>query len=196
MKKEKPTYYTTAQEFRAWLDKNHQSEKELWVGFYKKATDIPSITWSESVDQALCYGWIDGIRKKVDEKSYKIRFTPRKPNSIWSAVNLAKMKELEAKGLLQAAGIAIFEKRDEKKAKLYSYEQRKKATLPPEYLEQIKSNGKAWDFFENLAPSYKKNSVFWVVNAKREETRLRRLKILIESSEQGLKIPPFRRAKK
>lgn len=188
-----PRFFATPEDFRAWLHENHADQTELWVGYYKKATGIPSITWPNSVDQALCYGWIDGLRKRIDDKSYKIRFTPRKVNSIWSAVNLAKMKELKEKDLLQPAGIAIFEKR--KKEKVYSYEQTKASELAPTFIEKLKAKEKAWAFFDKLAPSYKKASIHWVMSAKKEETRLRRFKILLESSEQGLKIPPIRRSK-
>ena len=190
-----PTFFPTPEDFRTWLHTHHKTQTELWVGFYKKATGIATITWSESVDQALCYGWIDGIRKKVDDKSYKIRFTPRRVNSHWSAVNLAKMKELEKKGLLQAAGIAIFEKRKVAKEKRYSYEENNITELSPVFIKELKTNEKAWAFYDNLAPSDKKATIHWVMSAKKEETRLRRFKTLVESSEQGLKIPPIRRSK-
>ena len=190
---EEATFFKNQEEFRAWLHKNHQSKTSLWVGYFKKHTKLPSMTWSESVDQAICYGWIDGIRKKVNEERYKIRFTPRKTSSHWSAVNLKKIKELTEKNLMQPAGISIFEKRKESNEKNYAYENQSKATLPSHYLEQIKANAKAWAFFENLAPSYKKQSIWWVVSAKQEKTRLKRLNVLIESSEAGLKIPQMRK---
>lgn len=187
-----PIFFPTPEDFRKWLHKNHDKEEVLWVGYYKKATKIPSMTWPQSVEQALCYGWIDGLRKSIDEKSYKIRFTPRRPKSHWSQVNLKMVDELIKNGKMQAAGLAAYEKRDLTKEKLFSYE-RETAQLKEEYIDQIKSNPKAWDFFKDLAPGYKKQTVHWVMQAKREETRQRRLKILIESSAEGKKIPQLRR---
>ena len=189
-----PTFFKKPSEFRKWLDKNHDREKELWVGFYKKASKIPSITWPESVDEALCYGWIDGIRKSIDDVSYKIRFTPRRPTSIWSAVNIERMEELKSLGLVKAPGLAAFDERQVERSKIYTYE-RANVVLDQEYEKKIKANKKAWAFFEALAPSYKKNSIHWVMSAKKEETRLRRLEILIKSSEEGQKIPQLRKKK-
>ena len=163
------------------------------MGYYKKSTKKPSITWPESVDQALCYGWIDGLRKSIDEESYKIRFTPRKPTSNWSAVNIDRIEFLTKEGLMKPAGIEAWNKRLENKSKVYSYEQQKKAKLLPEYEAQIKANPEAWEFFSNLAPSYKAQTIHWIMSAKREETRQKRLDITIESSAQGLKIPQIRR---
>ncbi len=178
--------------FRAWLKDNHASQKELWVGYYKKATKKASMTWSESVDQAICYGWIDGLRKSIDEESYKIRFTPRRPTSFWSTVNIKKIEELTAKDLMQPAGIRAWEKRKEKKSKIYAYEQLT-ASLLPAYEAEVKKNEKAWAFFSNLPPGYKKQTIWWVMSAKRSATQLRRLAVLIESSEAGLKIPQLRK---
>ena len=194
-KDESPTFFSTQSDFREWMKKNHNLEKELWVGYYKKATKIQSITWPESVDEGLCFGWIDGIRKSIDEKSYKIRFTPRKSTSIWSAVNIKRIQQLMEVGLVMPEGLAAYERRRENKSEVYSYEQRK-ADLPAEYQKLIKKNKKAWEFWNKLAPSYKKATTWWVVSAKKEETRLRRLNILIESAEQGLKVPPLRRTGK
>ncbi|MCR9289706.1 MAG: YdeI/OmpD-associated family protein [Bacteroidetes bacterium] len=185
-------FFATPTDFKKWLHENHNKASELWVGYYKKATKIPSMTWSESVDQALCYGWIDGIRKSVDEKSYKIRFTPRRPTSTWSAVNIQKIKELTEKGLMQPTGILAWEKRKERKSEIYAYEQ-KKLKLDEKYEAIIRGNEKAWVYFESLSPYYKKASVWYVMSAKREETRMKRLNILIESSEQGVKLPNMRR---
>lgn len=187
-----PKYFAKPEEFRKWLHENHEKATELWVGFYKKATKIPTITWSESVDQALCYGWIDGIRKSVDDKSYKIRFTPRRPTSIWSAVNVKKIEELTKGGLMEPAGLAAWERRKAKKSEIYAYEQ-KEPKLSAEYEAIMKKNEKAWLFFEGLSPYYKKASVWFVMSAKREATRQKRLNILLESSEAGLKIPHLRR---
>ena len=150
------------------------------------------MSWSESVDQALCFGWIDGIRKSIDDKSYTIRFTPRRPNSIWSAVNLKKMKELLEYDLVHPAGIAAFDKRTVEKSIVYAYE-RENVSLDEAYLEQIKANQQAWTYFEKLPPYAKKTSIWWVMQAKKEETRLRRLGILIQSCEEGKKIPNLRR---
>ena len=180
-------FFATPAEFRQWLAQNHDQLTEQWVGFYKKATKKPSITWSESVDQALCYGWIDGLRKKIDDESYKIRFTPRRRNSIWSAVNLKKMKELIEQDLMEAPGLAIYEKRDPAKEQPYSYE-RKATTFPDRHLQVFQAEEKAWAFFSNAAPSYQRQMVFWVTSAKKEETQLRRLQKLIEYSEAGKKV--------
>jgi uncharacterized protein YdeI (YjbR/CyaY-like superfamily) len=188
-----PTFFEQPSAFRKWLAQNHATQKELWVGYYKKHTKKLTMTWSESVDQALCYGWIDGIRKKIDEEAYMIRFTPRKPTSFWSAVNIKKIEELTQKGLMQPSGIAAWERRKDSKSKVYSYEQDKISILKPEYLNQIKANKKAFTFFENLAPGYKKHTIWWVMSAKREATQIKRLTILIESAEQGLKIPHLRK---
>ncbi len=191
----KPKFFASQSEFWEWLKKNHKTVDELWVGYYKKATGKPSMTWSESVDQAICFGWIDGLRKSIDEESYKIRFTPRKPTSHWSAVNIKKVEKLTQLGLMMPAGIEAFKKRDEKRSKQASYEQ-KNVILSPQYEMKIKANQKAWTFFKMLAPSYKKATIHWVMSAKKEETRLRRLAILIHSSEEGQKVPPLRLNKK
>lgn len=189
--KEKPVFFASPSKLRAWFEKNHELKTELWVGYYKKATKIPSVDWSQSVDEALCFGWIDGIRKKIDEQSYKIRFTPRNPKSHWSAVNLAKIKTLRKQGLMQPAGLAVYEKRDDKRSKGASYEQQS-VRLDPKYERKIRENKKAWPFYVKLAASYKRASIHWVMSAKREETRLRRLGILIQSCEEEQKIPPLR----
>lgn len=186
-----PIFFSTPEDFRKWLEKHHEKEELLWVGYYKKATGIPSMTWSESVDQALCFGWIDGLRKSVDNKRYKIRFTPRRPTSNWSAVNIKKMEALTKAGLMRPEGLAAYAKRKAEKSKIYSYEQ-DEVVLDPAYKSKIKAHPKAWQYFDQLAPSYKKASIRWVMSAKREETRLRRLRILIESSEGQQKIPQLR----
>jgi len=186
-------FFKNQSEFRKWLKANHNNAEELWVGYHKKSTGFPSMTWSESVDQALCFGWIDGIRKSIDDKSYKIRFTPRKPTSIWSAVNIKKVEELTKAGKMQPAGIKAFDRRSDKNSIRYSFEQRN-INLSKEYLSKLKTNKKACEFFESLAPSYKKLSVWWVMSAKKEETRQKRLDILINSSAEGKKIPVLERA--
>jgi len=186
------TYFVSSADFRQWFEKNYEQATELWVGFYKKGSGKPSITWPEAVDQALCFGWIDGIRKSVDDSSYTIRFTPRKARSIWSAVNIRKIKELTELGLMKPAGLDIFEKRDEKNANLYSFEQ-ESMNLGEVYEKIFRENEKAWSFFQTQVPSYKKPAIWWVISAKQEVTRLSRLKTLIKDSEAGIKIAPLRR---
>lgn len=187
-----PTFFPTPNNFRKWLLENHQTEPELWVGFYKKATGKPSITWPESVDQALCFGWIDGIRKKIDEEAYQVRFTPRKPKSHWSHVNIKRIEELKKEKLVMPAGLEAYSKRDPENTGKASFEQ-KKVTLSDAFEKRLKANKKAWDFLYNqLAPSYRKQSIHWVMSAKREETREKRLITLIECSEKGEKIPPLK----
>jgi uncharacterized protein YdeI (YjbR/CyaY-like superfamily) len=175
-------FFKIQEEFRQWLKENHHTEKELLVGFYKVGTKKPSMTWSESVDQALCFGWIDGVRKSIDEESYSIRFTPRKPTSIWSAVNIKKMEELTKAGLMTVAGQKAFELRKEEKSAIYSHE-KGLATLDPEMEKQFKANPKAWDFFGKQAPSYRKVILHWIMSAKQEKTRLSRLEKTIKESE-------------
>ncbi len=176
-------FFKNQEEFSDWL-KEHPEASEVWVGHFKKSTGRASLTWPASVDVALCFGWIDGIRKAIDEQSYKIRFTPRKITSVWSAVNVKKVKALIQLGKMKPAGMHVFNKRTNKQG--YSSEDRN-VQLAREYEDQIKANQQAWAFFIHLAPSYKRDSIWWVMSAKREETRLRRLGILIASSEAGLK---------
>jgi uncharacterized protein YdeI (YjbR/CyaY-like superfamily) len=182
----KPTFFKTPRDFRDWLEKNHKTARELWVGFHKKGTGKPSITWPESVDQALSFGWIDGIRKSVDEGAYMIRFTPRRPTSKWSAVNVKRIAELSEQGLMQPAGRAAFEGRDLTKAP-YSYEPRT-GELDPAFEKRFKANRKAWTFFNAQAPYYRRTLCWWVMSAKQEETRLRRLERLIEASANGKRV--------
>ncbi len=189
----KPTFFATPSAFRIWLEEHHETAQELWVGFYKTSSGKPSITWPEAVDQALCFGWIDGVRKGIDDASYTIRFTPRKPHSIWSAVNVKRAQELTHLGLMRPAGLKAFEERDQKKSGLYSYEQRKSSQFDPAYEKQFKANKKAWDFFQSKPPSYQQPAIWWVMSAKQEETRLKRLARLIEDSEHGRTIPPLTR---
>ncbi|MGL1922515.1 MAG: YdeI/OmpD-associated family protein [Hyphomicrobiales bacterium] len=184
-------FFTNQDEFSEWLDENAKTT-EIWVGYFKKSTGRASLTWSESVDVALCFGWIDGIRKTIDDQSYKIRFTPRKKNSVWSEVNVNKVKTLIPLGKMKPAGMELFNNRSDTHG--YSADQRN-VPLSAEYEEKIKANQPAWLFLTNLAPSYKRDSIWWVMSAKREETRLKRLDILISSSESGLKIPMFRKKK-
>jgi uncharacterized protein YdeI (YjbR/CyaY-like superfamily) len=192
----KPVFFASSQIFHAWLEKHHQETPELWVGFHKKASGKPSITWPEAVDQALCFGWIDGVRKSVDETSYAIRFTPRKAGSTWSAINIKRVRALTKSGNMQPAGLKAFEHLKSEKSAIYSYEQRKTARLEATHEEQFRSNKKAWDFFQAQAPWYRRTAAFWVVSAKKEETRLKRLQKLIEDSAQQRIIPPLTRPTK
>jgi uncharacterized protein YdeI (YjbR/CyaY-like superfamily) len=181
-----PTFFPNQSDFRKWLKQNHKKETELLVGFYKIGRGKPSMTWPQSVDEALCFGWIDGVRKSIDRESYCIRFTPRKSTSIWSAVNIKKVEELTKKGLMQPAGLVSFEKRKEGKSGIYSYE--KEATkLAETYEKKFKANKKAWAFFTSLAPSYQKLGIHRVMDAKQEKTQLSRLEKLITESEAGRK---------
>lgn len=186
-------YFKTQADLRKWFIKNHLKEKEMILGYYKKATKKPSVDWSESVDEAICFGWIDGIRRKIDEERYCIRFTPRQKKSHWSAVNLKKIKKLKKEKLMYPAGIEAFKRMDPNNAEKFSYEQKNESLLSKDFETKIKANKKAWVFFESLAPGYKKHTIHWLMSAKQEATRLRRLKILIESSEAGLKIPHLRK---
>lgn len=180
----RPTFFETPAVFRKWLEANHETAAELLVGYYKKDTGRPSITWPESVDQALCFGWIDGIRRSLSSEAYTIRFTPRRQTSTWSEVNTRRMKELIAAGLVKPAGLAAFEARKAHRSGIYASEQRDEA-LPEQYARVFRRNQPAWDFFQSLRPSYRKVMTWWVVSAKQEETRLRRLERLIAESARG-----------
>lgn len=180
----KPTFFKTPQDFRAWLEKHHETERELLVGFYKVDSGRPSITWPQSVDEALCFGWIDGVRKRVNDEAYTIRFTPRKPTSIWSAVNIKRMGELAAEGRVRPLGAAAFARCDAKKSAIYSYE-REAATLEGELLARFKADKKAWAFYEAQPPGYKRLMAHRVTSAKKPETRDRRLAQLIACSRRG-----------
>ena len=178
-----PTFFAKQSGFRNWLNKNHKKETELIVGFYKVNSGKPSMTWPQSVDEALCFGWIDGVRTSIDKDSYQIRFTPRKPTSIWSAINIKKVEALTKQGLMQPAGLASFEKRKEERSKVYAFEN-EEMNFTAEFEKIFKANKKAWVYFQSLAASYKKISKHWVMSAKQETTRLKRLNQLIEESEQ------------
>ena len=183
----KLTYFPTPRDFRKWLEKRHDTEQELLVGFYKKGSGKPSITWPESVKEALCFGWIDGIRRNVDEESYSIRFTPRKRTSIWSAINIKYANELIEQGLMRPSGLAAFAARRENKSGIYSYEQRS-ASIPEPYLSKFKKHKAAFQFFESQPVGYRKQMSWWVVSAKQEETRLKRLEKLITESAAGRRL--------
>jgi uncharacterized protein YdeI (YjbR/CyaY-like superfamily) len=184
----KPRFFATPDEFRAWLEENHESESEVVVGFYKKSTGRPSLTWTESVREALCFGWIDGVRRRIDDDSYSIRFTPRRRGSNWSVVNVRHVEELTRAGRMHSVGIEAFEARTPEKTGVYTYENRHEAKLSPEHEEQFQANEKAWGFFQAQPPGYRQTAIFWVVSAKREETRARRLATLIDDSAHDRRI--------
>ncbi|CAN5666485.1 YdeI/OmpD-associated family protein [soil metagenome] len=183
----KPKFFPTQEDFRRWLEENHMSETELIVGFYKVGSGKTSMSWSEAVDQAICFGWIDGVRRKVNEESYSNRFTPRRPNSNWSAVNIEKVRVLTEKDLMKPAGIAAFEKREEKKPRVYVYENELKQ-FSEEFEKQFKKHVKSWEFFEKQANWYKKQMISWVMTAKQEATRKKRLEKLISESAKEKRI--------
>jgi uncharacterized protein YdeI (YjbR/CyaY-like superfamily) len=179
----KPQFFPTLADWHDWLKENHAHEQELWVGFYKRDSGRPSITWPESVDGALCFGWIDGVRKSIDAVSYKIRFTPRQPRSNWSAINIKRVTDLSTMGLMHSAGLAAYEKRQPERSAIYAYEQRKTAKLPAEYEKRFREREKAWKFFQSQPPWYRRTSIYRVISAKKEETKLKRLDALIDDSE-------------
>jgi len=183
----KPRFFATPAGFRRWLEKNHARSRELWVGFHKRGTGRASITWPESVDQALCFGWIDGVRYRIDEVSYRIRFSPRQPKSVWSNVNVKRVAALKKLGLMTAAGLAAFAKADPKKSGIYAYE-RSHAKLGAAYEKTFKANKKAWTFFRAQAPWYQRTLTYFVVSAKREETRQKRLATLIVACQAGRRL--------
>jgi uncharacterized protein YdeI (YjbR/CyaY-like superfamily) len=188
-------HFKSREDFRGWLEKHHASQPELWVGYYKKHTGRASITWPESVDEALCFGWIDGLRKSIDDVSFTIRFTPRRPNSIWSAVNTRRAKSLIESGAMQPAGLAAFKKRKDNRSGVYSFEQRS-VDLDPKYAGILRRNAAAWKFYQKQPASYRKAANWWVVSAKQEATRLSRLNRLIAHSAAGEHIPQFSRWRK
>jgi len=189
------TFFETPAAFRAWLQRHHDDVDVLWVGFYKKATGRPSIDWPESVDEALCFGWIDGLRKSIDDESYRIRFTPRRPGSIWSDRNIQRVAELTRLDRMEAPGIAAYERRSEEKSRRYSFEQAGVA-LAAEMEAEFRRHDEAWAFFQSEPAGYRKNSTWWVIQAKRPETRARRLATLIRHSAAGERIPQLRRPTK
>lgn len=187
-----PTFFATPADFRDWLDANHQTAPELIVGFYKKGTGRPSITWPESVDEALCVGWIDGVRRSVDDEAYQIRFTPRKPRSTWSTVNIKRVEELTREGRMRPAGLAAFQARTAANSEIYAYEQKEEAALDPAAEARFRADATAWAFFESQPPYYRRTAMHWVTSAKKAETREKRLATLIEDSANGLRIAQLR----
>jgi uncharacterized protein YdeI (YjbR/CyaY-like superfamily) len=186
----KPTFFKDLAAFRAWLAQHHAQEHELLVGFYHVGSGKGGLTYPDARDEALCFGWIDGIRKNHDANSYTIRFTPRNPDSIWSRVNLGRITALTDAGRMRPAGLRVFEARDPKKAELYSFENPHR-DLDAAATRTFKANRKAWAWFAAQAPSYRRPAVWWVMAAKREQTRAKRLTVLIASAARGEKAPPF-----
>ncbi len=182
------TFFPTPAAFRRWLRKHHKTENALLVGFYRKASGRPSITWPESVDEALCFGWIDGIRRRIDAESYSIRFTPRRPLSTWSAINIGRVKVLKAAGRMEPHGLAAFARRTAEKSATYAYEQRKTAELPAADRKQLRAVPKAWAYFKSLPPSHRHLMAWWVTSARQEATRARRLARLIAACAEGRRL--------
>jgi len=189
--REEAIFFSSPSELRAWLEEHQATASELWIGCYKKASGKRGLTWSEIVDEALCFGWIDGKVQRIDEHRYRQRLTPRRRNSNWSAVNIAKVAELRAQGRMTPAGDAAFAARREDRSAVYSYERRHEATFDAEQEATFRANATAWDWFTAQAPSYRTMATFWVVSAKRPDTRTRRLATLIECSAEGRRVPPL-----
>lgn len=183
-----PVFFATQNDFRNWLDKHYKAETELLVGFYKKGSGKASMTWSESVDQALCFGWIDGVRRTIDDQAYSIRFTPRKARSTWSAVNIDKMEALRKQNLVTPEGIAAYEKRTEDNSKIYSHERTEAAVLPRAMVAEFKKHQPAWEFFEAQPPGYKKVILHWIITAKQEKTQHSRFKKLLDACLQNKRL--------
>jgi len=188
----KPIFFATPSAFRAWLDANHNAAGELLVGFYKRGSGKQSMTWPESVDEALCFGWIDGVRRSIDEDCYSIRFTPRKPRSRWSDVNVRRAQALVELGLMRAAGARAFAQRNEDDPK-YSYEHRKATEFDAKMVAAFRENTHAWDFFQAQPKWYRRTATFWVLSAKKDETRQNRFATLLADSKNGERVKPLRR---
>jgi uncharacterized protein YdeI (YjbR/CyaY-like superfamily) len=187
-----PMFFVSGEEWRAWLEQHHASHAELMVGLYKRASGRPTMTWSESVDEALCFGWIDGVRRRIDEHSHSIRFTPRKPRSTWSAVNIEKAERLIAEGRMRPAGLRAYRARSEENSRIYAFEQGD-VQLPQEGQQRLRANPAAWEYWESRPAGYRRIASWWVISAKREETRERRLATLIEDCAAGRLIKSQRR---
>jgi len=186
-----PTFFETPAALRRWFKTHHATTAELWIGFYKKDSGRGGVVYKQALDEALCVGWIDGMVRRVDEASYMQRFTPRRPRSNWSAINIARANALVAEGRMQPAGLAAFERRVPDRSAVYSYEQRQAATLSPAERRIVKANPDAWRFLEAQLPSYKRAVAGWIQSAKKAETRERRLAVLIDCSARGRLVPPF-----
>ena len=187
---EQPRFFATPEAWRAWLAKHHAAADVLWVGFRRVGTGQASITWPQSVDEALCFGWIDGVRKRLDETSYVIRFTPRRTTSTWSAVNVRRMAELEREGRVAEAGRRAFAARREARTAIYTYEKRP-IDLPPEYAKPLRANRAAWAWWNARPPGYRKSVAWWIVSAKQEATRARRVAQLVQCCAEGRPVPPY-----
>ncbi|MDQ6625103.1 MAG: YdeI/OmpD-associated family protein [Verrucomicrobiota bacterium] len=181
-------FFATPAKFRVWLRAHHETTTQQWIGFYRKASGRPSITWPESVDEALCVGWIDGVRKRIDEESYKIRFTPRRAVSTWSDVNIRRVGALTREGRMQAAGLAAFFRRREARSRIYAYENKEAASAGAELDRRFDAAPAAWEFFESQPLSYQRIARWWVTSAKRCDTRERRIAKLIRESAAGRRI--------
>jgi uncharacterized protein YdeI (YjbR/CyaY-like superfamily) len=192
----RPVFFATPADFRAYLAKHHATKSELLVGFYKRGSGTPSITWPESVDEALCVGWIDGIRRRLDDERYTIRFTPRRPRSTWSAINIKRVGELVAAGRMRPAGLEAFERRQDDRSAIYSYEQRQEATLSPAQEQRFRASKPAWAYFQAQPPHYQRAAIHWVATAKKPETRDRRLATLVADSAAKQWISLMRKAPK
>ena len=195
MQKELCAFFPTQKHLRIWFEKNYKKENELFVGFYKRSSCKPTVNWSQSVDEAICFGWIDGIRKSIDDESYCIRFTPRNPKSNWSAVNIKKAESLTKLGLMKPEGLKAFSYRKEEKSKIYSYENQV-VGFDKSYEKRFKANKQAWKYFQSTAPSYQKITTLWVMSAKQETTKLKRLNELINDCALGKKIKAMNYGKK
>ncbi len=187
------THFETPEDFRAWMEAHHAERDELWVGFWKKATGRPSISWEESVDVALCYGWIDGIRKSIDENAYTIRFTPRRQGSVWSNRNMERYAAMLAEKLVTPPGAAAYTRRKEEKTGVYSFEQDVPPTLSAGFEARFRENEAAWADWEQRPPGYRKRATHWVLSAKRDATRERRFQAVVEACAAGRKVKPLRR---
>jgi uncharacterized protein YdeI (YjbR/CyaY-like superfamily) len=188
--RDKLRFFRSGAELRRWLERNHDKAQELWIGFYRKDSGKGGITYAEALDEALCYGWIDGIRKKIDDLSFTNRFTPRKKNSIWSNVNIRHVARLTQEGRMMPPGLAAYNAKDEKRAGVYSFE-RETADFEPAMKKEFRKNAKAWKFFESQPPYYRRMAAWYVISAKKDETRSKRLSELIACSAKHTRLPPF-----
>jgi uncharacterized protein YdeI (YjbR/CyaY-like superfamily) len=187
----KPVFFKSADDWRTWLDKNHDKADEIIVGFVKVGSGLVGISYREALDEALCYGWIDGVRNSIDDRRWQIRFTPRRKGSVWSEVNRKRVAELKRDGRMAGPGLRVFNNRDRSKQESYSYENDAKLDRADE--KRFKTDKEAWKFFSSMPPSYRRQATFWVLSAKRPETRDRRLSTLIADSAAGRRIKPLRR---
>lgn len=190
------THFETPEAFHAWLEQHHEARDVLWVGYWKKATGRASITWEESVDVALCFGWIDGLRKRIDDEAYAIRFTPRRDGSVWSRRNIERYAAMDAEDRIAPAGRAAYAERTEEKSGIYSFEQDEEPELSGEFEERLKADEAAWASWQDRPPGYRKQASHWVMSAKREATRERRFRRLLEGEATGTKVKPLRRTRR